>query len=64
MIAGSDTCDIYINTQPDGPQGQLLTIHPDGRVTFGPKFTTTDEASREFWHQLAKVFPLVINRPI
>jgi hypothetical protein len=61
-LVASGEYDICINTQPDGPQGKLLTIHPDGLVTFGPKFTTIDEASLEFWRQLAKVFPLFIAK--
>jgi hypothetical protein len=60
-FAASGEYDICINTQHDGPQGKLLTIHPDGLVTFGPKFTTVDAASLEFWHQLAKTFPLIIR---
>jgi hypothetical protein len=44
---------------PNGEQGSLLSIHKDGRVTFGPDFTTIDEASLEFWRRLAVAFPVI-----
>lgn len=30
----------------------VFTIHPDGRVEFGPGFTTRDDASKRFFESL------------
>ncbi len=35
----------------------LFTIRPDGTIERGPAFTTTDEASLEFWRMIAASFP-------
>lgn len=40
---------------PNGEQGSLLTIHRDGRVSFGPEFTTIDAAALEFWTVLERL---------
>lgn len=37
---------------------RLLTIHTDGTIERGPRFTTEDEASLEFWNSVAAMFPL------
>lgn len=39
-------------------QGEVFRIAPDGKVTFGPGFTTTDEASRKFIEQIGAAFSL------
>ena len=40
----------------------LLTIKTDGTIERGPRFTTNEEASIEFWHTLAGYFPLFLDR--
>jgi hypothetical protein len=59
-------CEIYVSPEqeckihffpPNGEQGTLVSIHSDGRVTFGPKYTATDEESLEFWNRLAMMVP-------
>jgi hypothetical protein len=47
---------------PNGEQGKLLSIHSDGQITFGPSFTTVDEASLEFWRRLAAAFPKFLEQ--
>ena len=38
------------------PNGELLTIFPDGSVAFGPAFTTTQEMARETIRIIAKTY--------
>lgn len=42
----------------------LFTIHVDGRIERGPKFTTDDEASLLFWELIAERFPEFLDQAI
>jgi hypothetical protein len=43
-------------------QGILVTIHPDGRIDRGPAFTTTDQASLDFWRVIDEAFPRFLEQ--
>jgi hypothetical protein len=48
----------FNNIQIHAGAGHLLTILPDGTIERGPAFTTTNQASLEFWEILSKTFPM------
>ena len=48
---------IQLNFKKDDGYETLVKIFPDGRVEHGPSFTTTDQASRDFWKALTDGFP-------
>jgi len=54
LVAIRDSTPAIHIFPPNGEQGSIVSIHKDGTVTFGPDFTTSDEASKVFWSELGK----------
>ena len=45
-------------------QELVVAVKPDGSVEFGPGYTTTEQAARDFWQILGRTYPIYVNETV